>query len=129
MKAILLLEDDPVVGQFLREELTRAGYEPTIVRELEDVPSLLPVADLICADITLGHGHGDDTVAYLATISHHLPVIVCSGHANTAEGERYKRDCLSAGVLEYVDKLKAITNSQLLVDAIRSAELRFIAWT
>ncbi|WP_108650285.1 response regulator transcription factor [Dongshaea marina] len=99
MSQLLLIEDDPLLGEGLSQFLQRHGYEVDWLQLAQDVESHWLRADLVILDRQLADG---DSLQYLASwlSLKALPVIIL-----TARGELEERiDGLAAGARDYVTK-------------------------
>lgn len=119
---ILVVEDDPIDGPYIREVLDSAGFEALLVESAEQALDVLesrdtPEPDMILLDIDLP---GMDGLALVHLIKSHaeyqyIPVVMCSGHDELA----FKIDGLNRGADDYItkpyqdDELLARVNSML----------------
>ena len=85
MTAILLIEDDPLLGAMVREMLETRQFEVTWVRSGVPVRRMIaqePVPDLILTDILMPDMDGLETIQYLRTTRPEIPLIAMSAEAN-----------------------------------------------
>jgi DNA-binding response OmpR family regulator len=94
---ILLLEDDPVLGTFLADNLAADGYEPVVAETLRDglreVEFRRP--DLAVVDLALPDGSGLELIqrvraadGVVSRIDPELPIVVLSGRAGDVDRVR-----------------------------------------
>lgn len=97
-KRILIVDDDPDIGNMLAEVLAKADYET--VRAYSGTEALLVLEksppDLILLDLMLPGLSGEQILPYLRDI----PVIVLSAKAQAAD----KVELLMGGAVDYVTK-------------------------
>ena len=98
MKKILIVDDDPAIGNLLEETLTRAGYRA--VRAYSGTEALLSIAntrpDLVLLDLMLPGLSGEELLPKLKGI----PVIVLSAKVDVDN----KVNLLLGGAVDYVTK-------------------------
>lgn len=100
---VLVVDDDPVVGEALREELERAHYRATIVESGMDCLQVLKDdarVDLVLLDLLMPGLSGLDVLQRIKEREQtkHLPVIVLS-----SRGQEAVR-ALQAGATDYITK-------------------------
>jgi len=81
---VLVLDDDPIIGELLSVVLGRAGFEPLTPsnpRDAIDVASTRPdaVVAAIC-DLQLGSTNGAELLGTLSRLAPAMQAIVMSGH-------------------------------------------------
>ena len=87
-KRILVAEDDPGIGEMLREMLTDAGYEADIEVNGQAVRQMAePFPDLLLLDIRLSGTDGRTICAELKRqpATHRIPIILLSAHKDTQQ--------------------------------------------
>ena len=98
MKKILIVDDDPAIGNLLEETLTRAGYRA--VRAYSGTEALLSITntrpDLVLLDLMLPGLSGEELLPKLKGI----PVIVLSAKVDVDN----KVNLLLGGAVDYVTK-------------------------
>lgn len=98
MKKILIVDDDPSIGNLLEETLTRAGYQA--VRAYSGTEALLSITntrpDLVLLDLMLPGLSGEELLPKLKGI----PVIVLSAKVDVDN----KVNLLLGGAVDYVTK-------------------------
>lgn len=99
---ILVVDDEPVVLDFLREVLTREGFQVSLATQAEEALSLLGAEphDLVLCDIRMP---GKDGFELLRTVGRRHPgtdVILMTGHASV-DGAI---DALTLGAADYLIK-------------------------
>jgi CheY-like chemotaxis protein len=85
MTAILLIEDDPLLGAMIREMLESKAFEVTWVRSGVPVRRMIaqePRPDLILTDIIMPDMDGLETIQYLRETRPEIPLIAMSGEVN-----------------------------------------------
>ena len=126
---LLLVEDDPVLGAFLADNLTADGYELVIAETLRDglrdIEHKRPALAIV--DLGLPDGSGLDLIARvreadgLARIDPRLPLIVLSGRA----GELDRLRAFERGADDFVAKPFSYAELRLRIGAVlRRAEGR-----
>jgi len=106
--SLLLVEDDPVLGTFLAENLAADGYELTVAETVRDGLRELRYKqpDLAIVDLALPDGSGLELIARvreadgLSRLDPATPLVVLSGRA----GELDRVRAFERGVDEYVCK-------------------------
>ena len=81
---VLVLDDDPIMGELLSVVLTRAGFEPRVLDDWRTAVAAAtadagPVVAAIC-DLQLGTADGAEVLAELQQAVPDLLAIVMSGH-------------------------------------------------
>lgn len=87
-KRILVADDDPGIGEMLREMLTDAGYEADIEVNGQAVRQMAePFPDLLLLDIRLSGTDGRTICEQLKRqpATRHLPIIFLSAHKDTQQ--------------------------------------------
>ena len=90
-KRILVAEDDPGVGDMLREMLEEEGYEVEIEMDGQVVQQMQePFPDLLFLDIRLSGTDGRTICRQLKSqeATYHLPIIILSAHKDTRQMAR-----------------------------------------
>ena len=90
-KRILVAEDDPGVGDMLREMLEEEGYEVEIEVDGHAVQQMQePFPDLLFLDIRLSGTDGRTICRQLKSqeATYHLPIIILSAHKDTRQMAR-----------------------------------------
>jgi CheY-like chemotaxis protein len=111
-KRILVADDDPGIGDMLREMLTDAGYtvevqvDGRVVQQMRE-----PLPDLLLLDIRLSGMDGQMICGQLKSqqATRHLPIILLSAHKNT---QRIARD---AGADDFLAKPFEMKDLQALI--------------
>ena len=105
-KRILLVEDEAAVADYLKDFLSREGFEVSQAATLLDAKKKLDDSfDLILLDLTFPDGTGDQLIAEIKTAAPKVPVLMVTGAA--ADDERLAK-CLQAGAVGYVNKAARI---------------------
>lgn len=117
-KRILVADDDPGVGDMLREMLSDAGYEVAIQVNGQTVQQMQePFPDLLVLDIRLSGTDGQTICRQLKSqeATHHIPIIILSAHKDTHQIAReagaddflakpFEMEDLLALVAQYVER-------------------------
>ena len=97
---ILILDDEPNIGNSLRLILEREGYSVNVVRTLADAKAAADRADALLLDVRLPDGSGIDLLRHLRERDHPAPAIMVSGHATIADAVEATR----AGAFDFLEK-------------------------
>jgi CheY-like chemotaxis protein len=113
-KKILVVEDDQISSEFLKEVLESYNVEIVFVTKGEDAVEKVkndPGFDLVLMDIRLPGQNGYVTTEAIKSIRTNLPVIAQTAYA--LEGDREK--ALNAGCNDYISKpIKAAALLELI---------------
>jgi CheY-like chemotaxis protein len=112
-KRILVVDDDPGIGEMLHEMLSDAGYEAEIEVNGQAVRQLAePLPDLLLLDIRLSGTDGRTICEQLKRqpATHHMPIIILSAHKDTQQIAREAgADAFLAKPFEMEDLLSLVT--------------------
>ncbi len=101
---ILVVDDEPSVGGFLRELLSVAGYEALLARDgaeaLEIFRQQSGRFDLVITDQTMPNLTGAELARQLLALSPDLPVILCTGYSEDVDEARARE----IGIQGYLTK-------------------------
>jgi two-component system, OmpR family, copper resistance phosphate regulon response regulator CusR len=102
MTSILIVDDDPLVADFLDRALRAAGYVTTVVGDTARARllGLSGAFDLILLDLVLTDGDGFTVLRELRERRRTLPVLVMTGHPQ----QRDVVECLDGGADDYLVK-------------------------
>jgi PAS domain S-box-containing protein len=93
-RSVLIVEDDAVLGETLKELLQALGWEPQLVgtgeRAIASCRENISGFDAVLLDVRLPDMSGTDCLMELRIIAPMLPVLVSSG----AEPDAYLKECL-----------------------------------
>jgi DNA-binding response OmpR family regulator len=127
---ILIVEDDPVLGTFLADNLAADGYEPVLAETFRDGLRELEFRrpDLVIVDLGLPDGSGLDLIGRVRTadglatrVDPTVPVIVLSGRS----GELDRIRGFERGADDFVPKPFVYSELRLRIAALmRRAERR-----
>ena len=86
---VLVVEDDPVIGELMAWVLAAEAHEATVVCTTTEAMSRIEGGniDLIIADLEAGH-YGDwiwQRITQLRRSAPRTPIIVCTGHSEAAK--------------------------------------------
>lgn len=113
MSRVLIVEDEPLLAENIREKLESVGLEAHVVHNCADALSqnarLSP--EVIILDIRLPDGDGLEILPKLKAESTSTNVIVTTAHGN----ERVAVDAMKAGAFDYVTKPIRLDELSLLV--------------
>jgi two-component system, NtrC family, nitrogen regulation response regulator NtrX len=99
-KRILILDDEPNIGNSLRLILEREGYAVTITRTIADARAAADRADAFLLDVRLPDGSGIDLLRQLRERDLAAPAIMISGHATIADAVQATR----TGAFDFLEK-------------------------
>jgi DNA-binding response OmpR family regulator len=97
LTSILLVEDDPVLGTFLADNLSADGYEPIVAETLRDAlrDAEYKRPDLAVVDLALPDGSGLELIerirgadGIVSRVDPQLPMVVLSGRAGEVDRVR-----------------------------------------
>ncbi len=115
---ILVVDDEPSVGEFLREILRLYGYEcdyqPLPLQALEQIKKQPGHYQLIISDVTMPEMTGIELAEAIHSYKSNLPVILCTGYSDVLTPEVVDR----IGVLRV---LKKPLNSVELLESVADA--------
>jgi DNA-binding response OmpR family regulator len=97
---ILVVEDEPAIGESVAYALERDGFEATLASTLHEAAALLPGADLAVLDLMLPDGSGFDFISQARHEGSVTPIIVLSSR----DGEADRVAALETGADDYVTK-------------------------
>jgi CheY-like chemotaxis protein len=99
---VLVVEDEPLVGDVLHDSLTQLGHEPAIVATAEEALSHLAGErpDVILLDICLPGMTAIDFLQLRPIREFGVPIVAVSGVAT----ENEVRECLRYGAMDFVPK-------------------------
>ena len=100
--SVLIVEDEQIIAQAMRDYLARRGYEPVVVQSGEEALGALPSAepDLVVLDYRLP---GKDGLAVLREVKHALPhveVVMVTAHGTVKVAVQAMRE----GAFDYLTK-------------------------
>jgi DNA-binding response OmpR family regulator len=130
LPTVLLVEDDPVLGTFLADNLAADGYEPVVAETLRDGLRELEYKrpDLAIVDLALPDGSGLELIervrradGVVSRVDPALPIVVLSGRASEVDRVRgFER-----GADDFVAKPFGYTELRLRLAAVlRRSRLR-----
>ncbi len=115
---ILIVDDEPSVGQFLQEILQLYGYEcdyqPLPIEALKQIKSRPGFYQLVISDVTMPEMTGIELAESIKSRHPELPVILCTGYSDVLTPEVIER----IGVLQV---LKKPLNSMELLESVADA--------
>jgi len=102
MTRILIVEDDPVIGGALQDDLTLEGYDVTVASEGRAASSLATTAafDLVVLDVMLPGRDGFDVCRDIRKAGRRMPILMLTARAQEAE----KVMAFELGADDYVTK-------------------------
>ena len=129
---VLLIEDDPVLGESLKEYLEKEGFEVKWVsddRELYDL-TVAEAYDIVVLDLILKYSSGEDILKGLREKDIDTPVLVLTAKRSLQD----KEVCFNLGADDYITKpfepkelilrLKAILRRKHLDDLISIGDVK-----
>ncbi|MBM3747828.1 MAG: sigma-54-dependent Fis family transcriptional regulator [Acidobacteria bacterium] len=123
MPRILVVDDEPNIGQSLRLILEREGYQVTVCRSAAEFYThpLSRRADLYLLDVRLPDGSGLDLLRFVRSADSPAPAVMISGHGTIAEAVEATR----AGAYDFLEK--PLSRDRLLLalkNALEQSALR-----
>ena len=102
MMRVLLVEDDPMMGQAVKIAISQAGYAVDLIDSAEDAEAALDTTpyDLVVLDINLPGKSGLEMVSELRKRRKDIPVLALTARDTTKQ----KVEGLNAGVDDYLVK-------------------------
>ena len=99
---VLIVDDEPEVGQVLREFLSSRGYETTIARNGSDALSALErdPHDLVLLDVAMPGMDGLEVLSRIVDLYPAVPVIMVTANADISVTSKL----LAMGAVDYVPK-------------------------
>jgi len=99
---VLIVEDDPTVGEVLRDLCAELGHEAAAVRSAEDALDRLEDTrpDLILLDFRLPRMSGLDFLRLPLVRNSGIPIVVVSGIASESQAQ----ECLELGAVKFLSK-------------------------
>ncbi|HUJ49014.1 MAG TPA: sigma-54 dependent transcriptional regulator [Bryobacteraceae bacterium] len=97
---ILVLDDEPNIGNSLRLILEREGYTVAIARSIAEAKNAASTADALVLDVRLPDGSGIDFLRQLRERDCTAPAVMISGHGTIAEAVEATR----AGAFDFLEK-------------------------
>ena len=92
---VLVVDDEVSMSNFIGEVLRDAGYDAVVLNDgaaaLDYIESHVHEIALILTDHSLSHLTGFDIADAVRRLRHDLPVVVLTGYADRADGERLER--------------------------------------
>ena len=115
MQKIVILEDDNILSQELKELLENNGYQAMVLTNFENlVPSILKInADMILLDINLPNANGEFILKEIRKKSN-IPIIMVTSRDNDADEVR----SMTLGADDYITKPYHPTILLLRIEAI-----------
>jgi DNA-binding NtrC family response regulator len=113
MRSLLLIEDDPIMGESLMQRFQLEGYEVAWVRRLAEAQvQREPAWDAAICDVRLPDGLGTDWFARLPAAARALPWFFLTGYGSVNDAVA----AIRAGAREYLTKPFDIERLVALVD-------------
>jgi CheY-like chemotaxis protein len=111
---ILVVDDEPALGEYLGDLLKSSGYQVTVMTDSREALGLFKANpdkfDLVVTDQTMPGMTGVELIMQFRIIRRHLPVILCTGFSTTVNKE-------VAAELKF-HYLEKPVNSTILVHAV-----------
>jgi len=113
-RAILVIEDEAVLGKNIRIYLERSGYDVRVAASAEEGLALLDVfkPDAVVLDFNLPGINGLEALARVHAFDGGLPVIMITGHGSV----ELAVDAMKAGARDFLTKPVALGKLKLLID-------------
>lgn len=119
---VLIVEDDPTVGEVLRDLCIELGHEADTVRSAEDALGRLADTrpDLILLDFRLPRMSGLDFLRLPLVRNSGIPIVVVSGIATESQAQ----ECLALGAVKFLSKPVPFEQLHSLLDWFERPEPR-----
>lgn len=116
---VLVVEDEPNVGNLFLDSLTELGHQPSVVSTAEDALTCLATErpDVIILDIVLPGMSGLDFLQLRPIEEYGVPILAISGVASESQA----RDCVRLGAADFLAKPLSLKR---LRDALAALEAR-----
>lgn len=82
---ILVIDDEPLIGQFFKDSLTRSGYQVTAVTSGAEALDLFAISrfDLIFLDLVMPELDGHEVFKRIREIDEHVPICIITGYPDS----------------------------------------------
>ena len=121
MRSLLLIEDDPIMGESLMQRFQLEGYEVAWVRRLAEAEvQREPAWDATICDVRLPDGLATDWFAQLPGAAREVPWFFLTGYGSVNDAVA----AIRAGAREYLTKPFDIERLVALVDASVAVDVR-----
>lgn len=89
MATILVIDDNPLVRDMVKEALVRAGYGVEVAADGREGLQLMASCrvDLVVTDLVMPHKEGLETIQLLRQITQSLPILAISGTGKTGRAD------------------------------------------
>ncbi|NMG42393.1 response regulator [Aromatoleum toluvorans] len=113
-RAILVIEDEAVLGKNIRIYLERSGYDVRVAGSAEEGLSLLDVfkPDAVVLDFNLPGLNGLEALTRVRAFDSGIPVIMITGHGTV----ELAVEAMKAGARDFLTKPVALAKLKLLID-------------
>ncbi|AYH44576.1 sigma-54 dependent transcriptional regulator [Azoarcus sp. DN11] len=113
-RAILVIEDEAILGKNIRIYLERSGYDVRVAGSAEDGLALLDVfkPDAVILDFNLPGLNGLEALTRVRAFDSGIPVIMITGHGTV----ELAVEAMKAGARDFLTKPVALGKLKLLVD-------------
>lgn len=113
-RAILVIEDEAILGKNIRIYLERAGYDVRVTGSAEEGLALLDVfkPDAVILDFNLPGINGLEALARVRGFDAGLPVVMITGHGSV----ELAVEAMKAGASDFLTKPVALGKLKLLID-------------
>ena len=115
MKNLLIVDDDPDLSEFLKEELARIGYQVTAVRCGNDavIATQQQHFDLLILDMLMSGMDGIQVIKSVRLLKPGLPILGLTGYLGRGyltQAERLGVKCLAKPVIisDLVDEIQSL---------------------
>jgi len=118
---VLVVEDEPALGDVFRDFLLELGHQPLVVRSAEAALGKLRTErpDAIILDIHLPGMSGLDFLQHGEVRESGVPVVVMSGHATEAQA----LDCLRLGARDFMAKPLPLEHLRRILECLEPIAL------
>ena len=113
-RRLLVVDDDAIVRETLREALHEAGYEVTVAASGEEAVQLVRSADfhLVFSDLMMPGMSGIDVCRQIAAIRPDLPIVLITGYGTV----EIAREGLHFGAADFVSKPINLAHLPIVVE-------------
>ena len=113
-RAILVIEDEAVLGKNIRIFLERSGYDVRVAESAEEGLAMLDVfkPDAVVLDFNLPGINGIEALSRIRAFDQRLPVVMITGHGSV----ELAVEAMKAGARDFLTKPVALGKLKLLLD-------------
>ncbi len=124
-ETILLIDDDQMLAQIIKELLSEIGYTVSVMTDSRDALKLFQAnaehIDLVITDQTMPGITGQELVPQLKQQRPDIPVILCTGYSNLIDEKSAKKQGINAFLMKPLDMNKLSQTVRQVLDEGRAA--------